>query len=319
MQVVIMFTARKNEKVNKGILVETPMKRFHLAVPIQYEQETLREISKLGVALFKRVRSTEENEFPERMHAKLLALRDKIDSILPKAKVKEQAVNYAEELANLDQLQKFVDLSETKLGESMKSIAEIEAEVKNLREVEERLRFLEMHGLRIDDIGNFRHIFVKVGFIQNSLLQKLKWHTEGVTSAVYITGLERTEEKFVAITGLNDDQTYVEAVLKFLNFEEFIFPQELSPEPKDALEEIENRIFFEEKEIQNLKEDLQRIKEKLDFVLRMDMAQLFPPVVVRTKNMSIISGRIPADKVDALKTLIEKTVPKESSYLQFET
>jgi vacuolar-type H+-ATPase subunit I/STV1 len=314
-----MLTARKNKKVNKGMLVETPMKRFHLAVPIEYEQETLKEISKLGVVLFKRVRSTEENEFPERMHAKLLALRDKIDTILPKAKVKEHAVNYAEELANLDQLQKFVDLSETKLGESIKSIAEIEAEIKNLREVEERLRFLKMHGLRIDDIGNFKHIFVKAGFMKNSLLQKLKWHTEGVTSAVYITGFERAEEKFVAITGLNDDQTYVEAVLKLLNFEEFIFPQELSPEPKDALEEVENRIFSGEKQIQDLKEDLQRIKEKLDFALWMDMAKLSPPIVVRTESMSIISGCIPDNKADALKTLIEKTVPKENSYLQFET
>lgn len=301
------------------MLMETPMKRFHLAVPIEYEEETLKEIGKLGVVLFKRVRSTEENEFPEHIHAKLLVLRDKMDNILPEAKIKEPTVDYTEELANLDQFQKFVDLSEIKLEESMKSIAEIEPEIKNLRVVEERLRFLKMHGLKIDDVGNFRHIFVKVGFMKNSLLQKLKWHMEGVTSAVYITGLERTEEKFVAITGLNDDQSYVEAVLKFLNFEEFDFPQDLSSEPKDALKEVKNKIFFKEKEIQDLKENLLRIKEKLEFALWIDMAKLSPPIVVRTERMSMIFGWIPANKADALKTLIEKAVPKESSYLQFDT
>jgi vacuolar-type H+-ATPase subunit I/STV1 len=194
----------------------------------------------------------------------------------------------------------------------------METEIQNLKAVEERVNFLKMYGLRIDDIGTFSHIFVKAGFMKNSLLRKLNWYIEGVTSAICVTCLGRVEESFIVITGLNDDQSYVEAVLKFLNFEEFDFPQDLRSEPKVALEEVKNRILFREKEIQVLKEDLLKIKEKLEFVLEMDTDKLSPSIVVRTREMGLIFGWIPTDKADALRILVAEAVPKEKIRLQFD-
>ena len=305
------------EKANKGALIATPMKRFYLAVPIEHEKEILRKISGIGTVQSTRAPITEEDASAE-VFMKLLRLQSKMNVIFLEAKGKEQKVDYAEEATNSYQIRSFVDQTETKLDESIKTIEKIETEIKNLRVVEERLGFLNMHGLRIDEIGNFKYIFVKAGFLNNSLLHKLSWYIEGITSVVYVMSPGRGEESFVVITGLNGDQSYLEAVLKFLNFEEFAFPQDLSPESKVALEEVKHRILFKEKEIQDLKEDLLKIKGKLEFALEIAKGKPLRPLVVRTKKESLIFGWIPTNKADVLRTLIEEAVPKESIYLKFD-
>jgi len=187
--------------------------------------------------------------------------------------------------------------------------------------VEERLGFLNMYGLRIDEIGNFKYIFVKAGFLNNALLPKLSAYLLG-TSVIYVTKPGRPRESFVLITGLNEDQSLLETALKLLNFEEFAFPQDLSPESKVALEEVKHRILFKEKEIQDLKEDLSKIKEKFDFfepyvsnALKIEEAKGF---IARTEKKSLIYGWIPSEKIELLKTQIEEVVPTERIYLKFE-
>jgi|GEM_PF-5573733 V/A-type H+-transporting ATPase subunit I len=310
----------EDEKANKGALIATPMKRFYLAVPIEHEKEILRKISGIGTVQSTRVPITEEDASAE-VFMKLLRLHSKMNVISLEAKGKEQKVDYAEEATNSYQIRSFVDQIETKLDESIKNIEKIETEINNLRVVEERLGFLNMYGLRIDEIGNFKYIFVKAGFLNNALLPKLSAYLLG-TSVIYVTKPGRPRESFVLITGLNEDQSLLETALKLLNFEEFAFPQDLSPESKVALEEVKHRILFKEKEIQDLKEDLSKIKEKFDFfepyvsnALKIEEAKGF---IARTEKKSLIYGWIPSEKIELLKTQIEEVVPTERIYLKFE-
>jgi V/A-type H+-transporting ATPase subunit I len=111
-------------------------------------------------------------------------------------------------------------------------------------------------------------------------------------------------------------------ILKLLNFEEFVFPQDLNPEPKIALEEVRMRVESKRKEIQHLKQDLSEMRREFDSFepwvsinLRIGEAK---DLIARTKKKSLIHGWIPSDKCQLLKAKIEEVVPAEKIYLKFE-
>lgn len=303
----------------------TAMKRFYLAVPVEYEEETLRKIVELGVVQLTRdipLESTEKSETTE-VCREFVRLYERLNSITAEIETEKPLVEHAEKMTDvdLDRIKSFVGKAETKLDESTIAMERLETETKNLAVLNERLGFLNTYGLRIDEIGNFRHIFVKVGFLRNTLSPKLNAYISG-TSVIFVAQPGRVRENFVVVTGLNEDQPLTEMILKLLNFEEFVFPQNLNPEPKIALGEVKDSLELKEREIQNLKQDLSRMRMEFDSFepwvsmnLRIDEAK---GLIARTKKKSLIHGWIPSDKCDPLRVKIEEVVPADKIYLKFE-
>jgi V/A-type H+-transporting ATPase subunit I len=299
------------------------MKRFYLAVPVEYEDETLRKIVELGVVQLTRdipLESAEKSETIE-ICKEFVRLYARLNSILTDTEI--PSAEHAEKMAeiDLDRLKSFLDRAETGLDESTKTIEALETEIKNLTMVKDRLEFLDTYGLKIDEIGSFRHIFVKVGFLRTTLLPKLSENISG-TSVIFLAKPGRPRENFVVVTGLNEDQPLTEMILKLLNFEESVFPQALNPEPKIALEEVRTLVESKEKEIQNLKQDLSAMRREFDsfepwvsMTLRTGEAK---DLIARTKKKSLIHGWIPSDKCELLKVKIEEAIPPERIYLKFE-
>lgn len=301
------------------------MKRFYLAVPLEYEEETLKKIVELGIVQLTRdipFESAEKSETVEVCN-EFVRLYERLNSILTGIETQKPSVEPAEKMSeiSLDQLKSFVTKAETKLDESTTAIERLEAEIKNLTLVEERLEFMNTSGLRIDEIGDFRYIFVKAGFLRSTQLPKLNAYING-TSVTVVIRPGRARENFVVITGLNEDQPLTEMILKLLNFEEFVFPQNLNSDPKIAQGEVKNSIASKEKEIHDIKQDLIVMRGEFDSFelwvstnLRIEEAK---GLIARTRKKSLIHGWIPSDKCDLLKTEIEKIVPADKIYLKFE-
>jgi V/A-type H+-transporting ATPase subunit I len=301
------------------------MKRFYLAVPLEYEEETLKKIVELGIVQLTRdipFESAEKSEIVEVCN-EFVRLYEMLNSIIAGIETQKPSAEPAEKKTeiSLDQLKSFVARAETKLDQSATAIERLEAEIKNLTVVEERLGFTNAKGLRIDEIGDFRYIFVKAGFLRSTQLPKLSAYISG-TSVMVVTKPGRARENFVVITGLNEDQHLTEMVLRLLNFEEFVFPQNLNPDPEIARGEVRNSIESKQKEIQDIKQDLARMRGEFDAFelwvsanLRIEEAK---GLIARTKKKSLIHGWIPSDKCDLLRTKIEEIVPAEKIYLKFE-
>lgn len=301
----------------------TSMKRFYLAIPVEYEEEALRKIVELGSVQLTRdipVESTEKSETVE-VCKRFVRLYERLESVAANVAVEKAESPTEETWISFDVIRDFVVKAENKLDESTKTIEKLGNEIKGLKAADERLQFLKTYGLRIDEVGSFPHIFVKVGFLSSTQLPKLMAYVGG-TSVVFFAKSGRPRENFVVVTGLNEDLSLTEMILKLLNFEELTFPEDLNPEPEKALQEIQGRLGSKETEIQDIKKELARLATESDLyefqvslTLRVEEAK---GLVARTKKKVLVHGWIPADKTELLKTTIEKVVPADKVYLKFE-
>ncbi len=284
------------------------MKRFWMAVPSEYEEGALRKIGELGTVQF--VREAVEEHGPRRDSAEIQTrftrLRDRIHSLLPEVRTEELLQSAEEEpQTNLEQISLFMTEIEKELDEITKKLNAAETENGNLQKLKEHLKFLDSSGLRVDSIGNFKHIFVKAGFLNNLRLSRLNGYTAG-TSIVYATKPGKDRESFVAITGSVEDEPFMETTLKLLNFQELNFPQNISPEPKKALDETEKALQRKREEIQSITSQLLRTKEKFESYEPCAFGTLQIETtknsILRTKKNSLIEGWIPTKQGKCPKT-----------------
>jgi V/A-type H+-transporting ATPase subunit I len=301
------------------------MKRFYLAVPLNYEDAVLTSIGELGTSQLTREIPIARSEVGEEIEVcrKFIGVYDRIKILLRDFSGEKRSVRIQNGSKEVDfsQIRSLVDQTESDLNEKSRQIETLEAEIKALKADKEKLGFLKTCGLEVSDLGNFRHIFVKAGFLNNLLLLKFGAYVNG-TSVVYTSKPGRPRESFVVITGLNEDQALVETILKTLNFEELTFPKNLDSKPENALEQVKNALESREKEIQNLKTELEKLKERFDsfsgyvnYTLQIEEAK---SLVTRTKSRSLIHGWIPSEKTERFTTQIENVVPKENVSLKFE-
>jgi len=303
----------------------TSMKRFYLAVPIEYEEVVLKRIVELSAVQLTRdipVESLEKNELLE-LGQRFIRLYERIKSIAGGSALEKNAKEHYDVQPQVDPsvVKSFLDKIEAKLDESMKTMEKLQEDIGILKVTEERLAFLRTYGLKIDQIGNFPHIFVKVGIINSASLPRLRSFTGG-TSVVVVSGTARPRENLVATIGLNEDRQLTEKILKLLNFEEFAFPENLNPDPAKAIQEVRDRVRSDESQVQKTKESL--AKASIEFhtyelwvttTLRVEEAK---GLVARTKTKCLIHGWIPSEKTELLKSKIEEVVPADKVYLKFE-
>ncbi len=299
----------------------TPMKRLYAAAPLTCEDSLLKSLGRTGavhlvgdysIKGFRKVETVEKCD-------KYIKLQQRIASILAsippesteskgflenlKASFSVIPSDHPSAKVELKEIEDYVTDFEAKLNRKVGVLENLRSEIGRLKNLEERLLILEKHNLKIDQLGNFRHIFVKAGLIQRELAPRLGRYVEG-TSVTFRSFPENRKEDFVVITGLMDDKSHIESALPILNFSELTFPSDVDPDPKEALHEVSAAIRQKTNEAEEIETALREMGKEFR-----ERAIIYEPVVQgilrleearsnlsRTEKVSLVHGWIPANR-----------------------
>jgi len=299
------------------------MTSFYLAIPRPYEDEVVEEIGRLGIIQLTKERVEIGEEVSElATYDKFLRVSDRVSTLLTSLEnflgSKEEYGKVKKKLKiSLDEIEKFSEEYGKMVDEIAHEFDFIQREHEELKRIIENLEFLKTYKMRLDRIGEFKHVFVKVGFIQNVFLDKLGEYLKELET-VFEVKPGRIKESFVVIVGNIDYKSNVEKALALLNFEEMKFPEWLNPDPEVALQDIKKRMDSNIEKTQEQYKKLvklhERISERKPYVsfMRDVKSSLF-----RTKSLSLLRGWIPVKKRDALEDKVEALTGKVM-YLKFE-
>jgi len=305
------------------------MKRLYAAVPLAFEDGLLKILGKLGTVQlvsdytikgFKKVDNVEKSE-------KYVKLQQRIGSVLsslpPEEKIKKSFLTrfkssfsktHTETLSDfpaLENIEAYVMDYESRLDKELNRLESLQGDLDGLRSLADKLAILKKHTLRIDQIDDFKHIFVKAGLIHRELTPRLSRYTEG-TSVNFTSFTETRKEDFVIITGLNDDKSHIESALPLLNFNEMTFPDGINPDPKTALQDVESNIKEKKNEVYNIENSIREIGKKF-----WEESKKYEPIVhgtikfeearsnlSRTGRMSLAHGWVPEDKAEEVSNAV---------------
>lgn len=304
----------------------TPMRRIYLAVPIEYEDQVLTKIGDLGTVQLirefqtkrpERNRIIEISQRYERLNEKLdIILTEQAVKGLPQPEVKPLPLEVA-----CEETERLVTIAEAELNDLIGTLDRLQRGLKETRSLKEKLAFLAAIGLGTDEVGTFRHIFVKIGFMKSSLTTRLSTYISG-TSVQSISLSGRPKENFMVVTGLSEDRAFAEQTLRLLNFEEITIPNGLKSDPKLALVQVEGQIKSEEEQITKTNEGLLKLRARTapysSCVREAVLYEEAKELVIRTKTKSLIHGWVPRSKFSTLQTELEHVVPKDSIYMKTE-
>ena len=309
------------------------MKRLYAAVPLTFEDGLLKILGKLGTVQlvsdytikgFKRVDNVEKSE-------KYVKLQQRIGSVLsslpPEEEIKKSFLarfkssfskthtETPSDLPALENIEAYVVDYESRLDKELNSLESLQGDLDGLKSLDDKLVILKKHNLRIDQLGDFKHIFVKAGLIQRELAPRLNRYTEG-TSVNFTSFTETRKEDFVIITGLNDDKSHIESALPLLNFNEMVFPDAINPNPEEALQDVVSNIKKKKNEVHTIENSIREIGKKFR-----EESKKYEPVVrgtlnleearsnlSRTSRMSLAHGWVPEEKAEEVtNAVIEAT------------
>ncbi len=311
----------------------TPMKRLYSAVPTKCEDNLLNSLGKMGtvqlvgdytVKGFRKVENVDRCEkyvkLQQRMASVLSSIPPEISKgkgILRGPKKTPAAPSSAQPSRSIElsEIEEYVADFESRLEQKLAVLENLRVEIEKQKGLEQKLLILQKHNLRIDRIGEYRHIFVKAGLMQKELVFKLGRYTEG-TSVTFKAFSESRKEDFLVITGLKVDKSHIENALPLLNFSELTFPSEINPDPKEALQEVSATIQQKAKEVEEIEETLRELGREFR-----EKSWFYEPVVQgtlsleearsnlsRTEKMSLIHGWVPAERArEATSTILEVT------------
>ncbi|MBS7626226.1 hypothetical protein KEJ51_04190 [Candidatus Bathyarchaeota archaeon] len=318
------------------------MKRMYATFPTRFEDDVLKALGKVGavqivsdytVSGFKRVENVDVCE-------RYVKLQQRIESILSTLPAKEAerkgfieklrlsftkpSLTYPSVKKDPREIEDYVADIEVRLDKEMSLMEGLKSDVDRLRGLERKLRILQKHNLRIDQLGEFRHIFVKAGLLQRELIPRLRRYAEG-TSVTFTFTPEAGREDFIVLTGLNEDKAHIENALTLLNFSEFTYPADVKPDPNDALKELTTEIDEKVKSVREVEARLWALGEEFR-----EKSKLYEPIVTgtlrleearsnlnRTRTMSLIHGWVPAEKVQETENAIQ-VAAVGAAYIRFE-
>ncbi|MCP8304013.1 MAG: hypothetical protein H3Z50_00850 [archaeon] len=305
------------------VLRPLSMISFDLAIPRPYEDEVVEEIGRLGIVQLTKERveiGEEVSELPT--YDKFLRVSDRVSNLLTSLEnflgSKEEYWRAKKRLKiSLDEIEKFSEEYGKMVDEIAKESDNIQREHEELKGVMDDLEFLKMYKMRLDSIGEFKHVFVKVGFIQNIFLGLLEEYLKDLET-VYEVKPGRPKESFVVMVGNLDYKSNVEKALTLLNFEEMKFPEWVNPDPALALQDIKKRMDADIEETREQYKRLIKLHEKiLERKPYVDFMRDVKSSLFRTKSLSLLHGWIPVEKRDVLKDKVEALTEKVM-YLKFE-
>ena len=319
-----------------------PMKRMYAAFPTRFEDDVLKALGKVGavqivsdyaISGFKKVENIDACE-------RYVKLQQRIESILSTLPAKEAErkgfieklrlsftkppLTYPSVMKDPKEIEDYVANVEVRLDKEMSLMEGLKSDVERLRGLERKLRILQKHNLRIDQLGEFRHIFVKAGLLQRELIPRLRRYAEG-TSVTFTFTPEPGREDFIVLTGLNEDKAHIENALTLLNFSEFTYPSDVKPDPKEALKELTAEIDEKMRSIKEVEARIWALGEEFR-----ERSKIYEPIVTgtlrleearsslnRTRTMSLIHGWVPAEKVQETEKAIQEAA-SGAAYVRFE-
>ncbi|MCP8310600.1 MAG: hypothetical protein L6M37_01835 [Candidatus Methylarchaceae archaeon HK02M1] len=305
------------------VLRPLSMISFDLAIPRPYEDEVVEEIGRLGIVQLTKERveiGEEVSELP--IYDKFLRVSDRASNLLTSLEnflgSKEDYGRAKKRLKiSLDETEKFSEEYGKMVDEIAKESDNIQREHEELKGITDDLEFLKMYKMRLDRIGEFKHVLVKVGFIQNVFLDSLEEYLKDLET-VYEVKPGRPKESFVVIVGNLDYKSNVEKALTLLNFEEMKFPKWVNPDPILALQDIKKKMDADTDKTRDQYKSLIKINEEiLERKPYIDFMRDVKSSLFRTKSLSLLHGWIPAEKRDVLKDKVEALTEKVM-YLKFE-
>ncbi|WP_455278923.1 V-type ATP synthase subunit I [[Eubacterium] cellulosolvens] len=309
------------------------MKRLYAAVPLTFEDSLLKILGRLGTVQlvsdytikgFKKVDNVEKSE-------KYVKLQQRMGSVLsslpPEEKIKKSyltrfkssflktSMEIPSDIPALENIEAYVADYESRLDKELHSLESLQGDLDGLKNLADKLAILKKHNIRIDQLGDFKHIFVKAGLIQRELTPRLNRYAEG-TSVNFTSFPETRKEDFVVITGLNDDKSHIESALPLLNFNEMAFPDDINPVPEEALRDIIANIKEKKNEVQIIEDSIREIGKKFR-----EESKKYGPVVrgtlnleearsnlSRTSRMSLAHGWVPEENAEEVtNALIDAT------------
>jgi len=297
-----------------------------LAVPTEYEDRVLAKMGQIGtvhlIREFQPVRG-EKSVFVD-VNARFDRLNEKLDTVLSK-EVRQTLAEpdvEAQPQRDLEEVVHSLTTLETELTGLTDRLQGLERDVKDLEVTEGKLDTLSSIGLRTDEIGIFRHVFVRAGFIRSALTTKLAGYLNGTSVVSIPLPSGRPRENLVVLAGLKEDMSYAEQILKMLNFEEMTLPTGLKADPKAALGETQEAVRLKTDEIKQIMQKMLEIKAKATslrpYVAEAAEYEEAKDSAIRTQRKSLFHGWIPRDEEDAFRTQMEQLVPKQNLYLKFE-
>ncbi len=329
MSAFLLYVTKGAYALRKSNLVfgPTPMRRLYLAVPLEYEDQVLSEIGELGVVHLineLQTRRSERTGITTKIGSRFERLNEKLDIILGKEAPERLAKLSVQPLSvgpTCEETERFLSESEAELNDLTGALEKFQREIGDIHVVQEKLNFLVANGLRIDEVGIFRHIFVKVGFMKSALTTRFATYVNG-TSIISVIRPGRPRESLMVIAGLNDDRPFAEETLRLMNFEEITLPSDLNGDSKLAYDQLEERIKLKEDQSNEVKNGMLEIKKRaaaltlcINETARYEAAK---DLLIRTKRQSLVHGWIPKDTVGVVKERVEKVVPKEKIYFKVE-
>lgn len=309
-----------------------PMKRLYAAVPSTFEDDFLKTLGRSGAVQlvsdytikgFKKVENVERCD-------KYIKLQQRIGSILsslPPEKTRSKgflqslketfstpSLKHPSGKAELKEIEDYVSELEAKLDQKLATLESLRTEIDRLKDLKGRLLILQKHNLRVDQLGDFRHIFVKAGLMQRELTPRLGRYTEG-TSVTFAVFPETRTEDFLVISGLNDDRSHIESALPLLNFSELTFPSGINPGPEEAVQEVSSAVEQKTKEAKDVETAIREMGKEFR-----ERSKIYEPTVLetirleearsnlsRTGRMSLLHGWVPANKAKEVTDAVLQT------------
>lgn len=297
-----------------------PVKKVTIITFSDFEEELLRDLGKLGVVDLRTLLEEEfagfKKETTEDLH-KYRELMDRLNALLRKISNKVIIKPYTREVSSkIHPMDIEVEISyyEKELGKIESEKSRLEKELKEIKELFDKIELLNKYGIKPGDIGIFEHIFVTAGIVKEESLQMLKSALSPIPNIIIKEYRVDKKKYLVTIACMNDFKDSVYKVLKATDYEEIILPKEISREYVDARKWATEKISQIEQRLKNLEElyeelleklsnEIGRIEKELKYSYTITLAQ---SKMLRSKMMVVLQGWIPEDRVGVLKRYFEK-------------
>ena len=172
-------------------------------------------------------------------------------------------------------------------------------------------------------MGEFKHIFAKIGIVNREVLPKLERIVKGRKDVTYQSSQISDTEALLHISGLLDVKYWVDKALSSINFNEIKLPENVPNKVEDAIKWIDEEREISEKRIQELEKEWDRLgvnflnksdslRKAIQYSLSISTAG---SNILRSKLMSVFQGWVPQDKITDLNVFFDELKQKTQGQL----
>jgi len=312
------------------------LKKFYLAVPMEYEESVSKYIASLEcvelISHGMEVSTREEVNMAlryERIVDRSKVLIESISSLINGEE--EDKKGFIERIKgaftvekkvetkvlNKDEVSKIIDEFESMLTDYTQRVDKLSRRSTFLKDIKVYVQLFAKYDLPVDIMGDFTHLFIRAGLlpIQNLPLLKDYLKPYNVVLNVY-EGIRK--DYFIILAGSIEDKDEILNYLSILNFEEIRFPEDFKGNASEVLQHIDSELATIKVEAKELYKDLINFAEDLMGYQRFFKyyKEIYSSLVF-TKNLAIFKGWILEDKYEELVKGVRELIG-EKFYIEYE-